>query len=241
MPGAAPPAGRQPGHGRSPRPRCRARAPRDRRRRCRGAPGGRPSASLPRRTSSRMKASASPVIRCISSSAARIFAFVSVSSTNSACRRRLVIGVLRSCETAASIAVRVAHVAVEPRAHEVERAHRLAGLHRPGLGQVFPPPIAAAPNARPRAARPRIGFAIRRPVTTATAAMPSAESRNTATNAQAPGRRAGRRPHRDVQPSPVRQRHRRREPVGLPVFVVANRRRPSSSRWRSRSSSSSSL
>ena len=33
----------------------------------------------------------------------------------------------------------------------------------------------------------------------------------------APGRRAGRRSHRHVQPAPVRERHRRREPVGLPA------------------------
>ena len=96
----------------------------------------------------------------------------------------------------------VADVAVEPCAHEVERAHRVAGLDRPGLGQVHHR-LATAEAARPPFARPRIGFASRRPVSTATAAMPKRREEEGQHEGRAPGGRAGRRPHRHVQPAPV--------------------------------------
>ena len=111
-----------------------------------------------------------------------------------------------------------AHIAVEACAHEIERAHRLAGLDRPGLGQVLHR-LAAAElpgGVRETAHGPR---------------EPSSHDDRHGRDAQrreqedgqerrTPGRRAGRRTHRDVQPAPVLQRHRRGEPVGLPLVRI---------------------
>ena len=108
--------------------------------------------------------------------------------------------------------------AVEARAHEVERAHRVAGFHRPGLGQVVHRRAPAEPPGRRREA----AHGLRDPACAQDRHYGDGERREEEAQHEgpAPGRRAGRRPHRHVQPAPVRKRHRRREPVGFPGVVA---------------------
>ena len=89
-----------------------------------------------RRTFSRMNASESSVMRCISSSAATIFArgLPVLDELDMQPRARdWGPGIVRDRGQHDRT---VADVAVEPCTHEVERAHRVARLHRPHLGQV---------------------------------------------------------------------------------------------------------
>ena len=80
----------------------------------------------------------------------------------------------------------VAHVALEPVAHEVEGAHRAADFDGGRSPAARPSPRHGRAGRR-QSARFRIGLAIRRPIRTATTATASADSRNESRNVQPQG------------------------------------------------------